>query len=108
MGVTEVVRGCDLLLSAAQQIYLYRLLGLEPPQYAHIPLICNAAGQRLSKRDKGLDMENLRKTMTAEEIIGRLAYSAGLTESPTPISAMQLAANFDINKIAACEKITLT
>ena len=48
MGITEVVRGNDLLLSTAQQLYLYRLLGLKAPAYAHLPLICNRQGQRLS------------------------------------------------------------
>ncbi len=87
MGVREVVRGCDLLLSSAQQIYLYRLLGLEPPEFAHVPLLCNEAGQRLSKRDKALDMETLRKDYTPSQIVGWLAYYAGLMPEPFPISA---------------------
>ena len=60
MGVTEVVRGADLLLSAAQQTYLYRLLGYEPPAWHHLPLITNAQGVRLSKRDASLSMEAVR------------------------------------------------
>lgn len=80
MGVTEVVRGNDLLLSAAQQIYLYRLLGYTPPEFAHIPLLCNEAGQRLSKRDFSLSMESLRRGHTPEEVIGHVAYLAGLTK----------------------------
>lgn len=90
MGVTEVVRGSDLLLSSAQQIYLYRLLGYEPPRFAHVPLICNAEGRRLSKRDSSLSMEELRKTSTPSHIIGGLAYMAGLLPEPFPISAQGL------------------
>ena len=60
MGVTEVVRGEDLLPSSAMQIYLYGLLGYPAPEFAHIPLLRNAAGQRLSKRDAALDLGALR------------------------------------------------
>lgn len=78
MGITEVVRGCDLLLSAAQQIYLYRLLGLREPEFAHIPLICNARGIRLSKRDSSLSMDQLRKAYSPSQILGYLAGECGL------------------------------
>lgn len=105
MGVTEVVRGCDLLLSAAQQLYLYKMLGLRPPEYAHIPLICNTEGRRLSKRDKSLDMGNLRQHYTPGQIIGYLAYTAGLTSSTKPISAHDLIGYFDWSKITPTEKI---
>ena len=87
MGVEEVVRGSDLLLSSAQQIYLYRLLGLEPPEFAHVPLLCNEAGQRLSKRDKSLSMETLRKEYTPSHLTGLLAYYMGILPEPFPISA---------------------
>lgn len=99
MGVTEVVRGSDLLLSAAQQIYLYRLLGLEPPRFAHVPLLCNAEGRRLSKRDGSLSMEHLRATMTAPQIIGRLAALLGLLPEPTEITAAELIPDFSWQKI---------
>lgn len=69
MGVTEVVRGADLLLSTAQQIYLYELLGYEVPEFAHIPLKTNAAGQRLAKRDASMSMEFLRKQFSPQEVI---------------------------------------
>ncbi|MDE5886691.1 MAG: tRNA glutamyl-Q(34) synthetase GluQRS, partial [Muribaculaceae bacterium] len=90
MGVTEVVRGSDLLLSSAQQIYLYRLLQLTPPDYAHVPLLCNAAGQRLSKRDASLSMEVLRKEYSPSHLVGLLAYYAGILPEPFPISARGL------------------
>lgn len=85
MGVTEVVRGADLLLSAAQQIYLYRLLGYESPEWAHLPLITNEEGQRLSKRDASLSMEAIRASgATPEDVIGRLAALAGLIPQAVP------------------------
>lgn len=90
MGVTEVMRGDDLLLSAAQQIYLYRLLGYEPPVFAHVPLICNEAGVRLSKRDKAQSMEYLRANFSPEEIIGKIAFKAALTPTDAPISLQSL------------------
>ena len=86
MGVTEVMRGDDLLLSAAQQIYLYRLLGFDSPEFAHVPLVCNEQGIRLSKRDRSLSMEYLREHHTPEEVLGIAAHRAGLIPSPFPIS----------------------
>lgn len=99
MGVTEVVRGRDLLLSVPQQMYLFGLLGYESPQYCHLPLLCNEAGQRLSKRDKSLDMANLRSSFSAEEIIGHLAHLAGLTDADAPITAEDLVPMFSWNKV---------
>ncbi|MDE6118002.1 MAG: tRNA glutamyl-Q(34) synthetase GluQRS [Duncaniella sp.] len=101
MGVTEVVRGNDLLLSVAQQMYLYDLLGLTPPVYAHLPLICNEAMQRLSKRDSSLNMGELRQRHSAAEIIGMLGYLANLLPSPAPCRAEELIPLFDWAKIPA-------
>lgn len=103
MGITEVVRGRDLLLSSPQQIYLANQLGFVPPRFTHLPLLCNAAGQRLSKRDRSLDMEALRSRFEAEEIIGMLAYKAGLQESPERVTAQQLVAGFDWKKIGCTD-----
>ena len=106
MGITEVVRGRDLLLSSPQQIYLTKELGFAPPRFTHLPLLCNAEGQRLSKRDRSLDMEALRSRFEAEDIIGLLAYKAGLQESPERVTAEELVAGFDWKKIG-CEDIIL-
>lgn len=84
MGVTEVMRGDDLLTSAAQQIYLYELLGYRPPEFAHIPLMLNEQGIRLSKRDTSLSMEALRASHTPQSLLGLLAHRAGLIPTPTP------------------------
>lgn len=90
MGVTEVVRGNDLLLSAAQQIYLYELLGYPVPEFAHLPLICNDQGVRLSKRDSSLSMKALRSTHTPEQLLGRIAALAGLQPDPSPTTLNEL------------------
>lgn len=107
MGITEVVRGRDLLLSAPQQIYLYRLLGFPSPTFCHLPLLCNASGQRLCKRDKSLDLGELRKHLSAEEILGRLAFHAGLIDQPSPLSAQSLIPLFSWAKVP-CEDIIVS
>ena len=60
MGITEVVRGADLLLSTARQILLYRALGWTEPLWAHAPLVLDAQGRRLAKRMAGLSIRELR------------------------------------------------
>ena len=104
MGVTEIVRGRDLLLSAAQQLYLYRLLGFPEPQFCHHPLLINEAGQRLCKRDHSLALSEMRKYMTAPEIIGLLAYNIGLTPTREALTPEQLIPLFDWSKITPEDK----
>ena len=70
MGITEVVRGSDLLLSTARQLLLYRALGWSSPGWAHAPLIVGADGKRLAKRTAGLSLRELRQNgKTPEEIL---------------------------------------
>ena len=99
MHINQVVRGNDLLTSTPQQIYLYRLLGLEVPQFYHLPLLCSASGERLCKRDKSLDLGELRKHRSAEEIIGELAFLAHLIDKNEPIAPRELLPLFDWQKI---------
>ena len=106
-GVTEVVRGMDLLSSAPRQMYLQELFGFPHPVYAHVPMLLAPDGRRLSKRDRDLDLGELRKRLTAEALIGQLAFSCGLTNTPNPISAKELAAEFNWNKLNG-QDITLT
>ena len=99
MGVTEVVRGRDLLLSSPQQMYVAQLLGFPSPRFIHLPLLCNTEGQRLSKRDQSLDMSHLRQRFTAPQILGHLAYLAGLTPTPDAVSAKELLPAFSWDKV---------
>lgn len=98
-GVTEVVRGCDLLDSTPRQIWLYRTLGLPVPRFYHVPLLIAPDGKRLSKREKSLDMAHLRACMQPEELIGRLAYLAELADTPAPVGAAELIGRFSWDKI---------
>ena len=98
-GVTEVVRGLDLLSSAPRQMYLQSLFGFDHPDYAHVPMLLAPDGRRLSKRDKDLDLGVLRSHVKAEQLIGQLAFAAGLTPTGEPISAEELAAEFSWSKI---------
>ena len=61
MGITEVVRGEDLLLSTARQLLLYRALNWSPPAYYHCPLLCDDRGERLAKRHDALSLRKLRE-----------------------------------------------
>lgn len=102
MGITEVVRGCDLLGSTARQLYLQDVLGYRHPEYAHVPLLVAPDGRRLSKRDRDLDMGELRKRFdSADELLGRLARALGLSENATPRSAAELVDDFSWDLVRA-------
>ena len=98
-GVTEVVRGMDLLSSAPRQMYLQDLLGFEHPSYGHVPMLLAPDGRRLSKRDKDLDLGVLRQRITPEALIGTLAYASGLIQKNEAISARELASVFSWEKL---------
>ena len=106
-GVTEVVRGQDLLSSAPRQMYLQELFGFSHPTYGHIPMLLAPDGRRLSKRDKDLDLGYLRTVMTPEALIGALSYSAGIIDQEIPISAQELAKEFSWDKLQG-DAITMT
>ena len=98
-GVTQVVRGRDLLASAPRQKYLFSLLGRPAPEYVHVPLLLAPDGRRLSKRDGDLDLGALLERFSPEDIIGSLAFAAGLITQNKPISAKELATIFDWKKV---------
>ena len=98
-GVTEVVRGMDLLSSAPRQMYLQELFGFSHPEYGHVPMLLAPDGRRLSKRDKDLDLGELRKHVTPEALVGTLAFASGLIDRNCPISARELAGEFTWDKL---------
>ena len=99
MGVTEVVRGADLLDSTPRQQLLYRLLDLPAPAFIHLPLLLSHDGRRLSKRNADAGLDVLRDRCSPEEVLGKLAYLAGFNPSAEPKSAIQLLADFDWSKV---------
>ena len=98
-GVTEVVRGMDLLSSAPRQMYLQELFGFAHPTYGHVPMLLAPDGRRLSKRDRDLDLGELRKRVSPEQLIGTLAWASGLIDQNTAISAAELAKEFSWDKL---------
>lgn len=106
MGVTEVVRGRDLLDSAPRQILLHRALGYRPPAFGHHPLILADDGRRLSKRDMDTDMGFLRERFTAPELLGQLGFAAGLIDRAEPLTARELLFHFDWQKLK-CDDIKI-
>ena len=98
-GVTEVVRGMDLLSSAPRQMYLQELFGFAHPEYAHVPMLLAPDGRRLSKRDRDLDLGELRKNVSRETLVGTLAYASGFIDTNTPISPEELAKEFSWDKL---------
>jgi glutamyl-tRNA synthetase len=100
MGITEVVRGADLLASTARQIQLAEALGGQTPAYAHVPLVLSASGEKLSKRDQPTTLRSLREAgVRAEEVVGRLAHSLGLVDRPEPCRPSELVGLFGHERI---------
>ncbi|MBS2024299.1 MAG: tRNA glutamyl-Q(34) synthetase GluQRS [Deltaproteobacteria bacterium] len=107
MGITQVLRGADLLPSTARQLVLYRFLEHAPPQFAHAPLVFGPKGpdgqpQRLAKRDPAVTLAGLKKTSDTSDprvIIGKLASISGLSSSPEPRLPRDFLATFDLARI---------
>ena len=99
MGVTQVVRGADLLQSTPRQLCLYRLLGLPEPRFYHLPLLLAPDGRRLSKRDGDVSLEQLQSRWSAPEIVGKLAFLAGQLDRPEPATPAELAPVFSWEKV---------
>ncbi|MFS0725307.1 tRNA glutamyl-Q(34) synthetase GluQRS [Paenibacillus sp. 1P07SE] len=100
MGITDVVRGADLLDSTPRQLALYAALGLQPPRYAHVPLLGDGEGERFSKRDKSLTLQALRQRgVPAERLIGLLAFLAGWQDRPEPATAAALIGQQELGRL---------
>ena len=106
MGVTQVVRGSDLLSSTPRQLWLQEQLNLPHPQYGHVPLLLAPDGRRLAKRDRDLELGQLQQVWTAPELTGLLA-SARLSPEYAPVTPAQLLPLFAWEKIPKAD-LTLT
>lgn len=95
MGVTEVVRGDDLVMSTPRQLLLYSLLGTAPPRFAHVPLVVGPDGRRLAKRHGDTRVSLFRQQgMTAEQMLGWLAWTCGWAERGERVTSRDLIGRF--------------
>ncbi len=105
MGVTEVVRGDDLLPATPAQIMLYRALGYDHPAFCHVPLVVGADGRRLAKRHGDTRVAMYRERgMRPEVVIGRLAATCGMGDG-SPVVLGDLIPHFNLGKVphARCQ-----
>ena len=99
MGVTEVVRGDDLLAATPAQILVQRALGLPMPQYCHVPLVVGPDGRRLAKRHGDTRLAAYRaRGVAPEAILGRLAASCGWGDG-TPLTLSDLLPLFTLHSL---------
>ncbi len=100
LGVTEVVRGDDLLTSTPRQILLYRALGLSPPRFVHVPLVVGPDGRRLAKRHGDTRLASLRAAgVAAEALVGLLAWSCGWIDRIEPVAVRDLLPRYRLDAI---------
>jgi glutamyl-tRNA synthetase len=105
MEIDEVVRGADLLASTARQIQLIRALSGAPPAYAHVPLLLDAEGGKLSKRDDSLTLGSLRAAgVRPEALTGYLAHSLGLLDRSEPCRPADLVTAFAWESIGRADR----
>lgn len=104
-GVTDVVRGADLIDSTARQIYLGQLLGAEGIRYSHVPLLMDGSGSRMSKRDGSQSIRVWQaESKTAEQMIGVFAHSLNLVDNADPVSLQELSDELDFESFLTALK----
>ena len=102
-GVTEIVRGADLLESAARQWLLQKALGYRHPTWWHVPLVTDEFGRRLAKRCDDLSLARLRNAgADPRQIVSWAARSAGI-DAPPRVRAQDLIGCFDIHLLPRCD-----
>jgi glutamyl-tRNA synthetase len=100
MGVTEVIRGDDLVPSTPRQLLIYRALGLAPPRFVHVPMVVGEDGRRLAKRHGDTRLSALRAArVRPETLLGLLAWSCGWREAIAPVTARELIPLFRLDAI---------
>jgi glutamyl-tRNA synthetase len=99
-GITEVIRGDDLVPSTPRQLLLYRSLHLTAPSFTHVPLVVGPDGRRLAKRHGDTRLAALHQAgVTAEALLGLLAWSCGWLDRIEPITVTDLLPRFDLRTI---------
>ena len=100
MGITQVVRGEDLLVSTPRQLALFDLLGYPRPAYMHLPLLCDPEGERLAKRHASLTLASLRDAgVSPAAVAGYLGWKAGLIGALAPAHPRNLLPAFDPGRL---------
>ncbi|MCU1277928.1 MAG: Glutamate--tRNA ligase, partial [bacterium] len=106
MGMTDVVRGDDLLGSTARQLLLYRALGLPAPRFAHVPLVLGPDGARLSKRHGAIGVRALaERGLSPARVVGLLASTLGLVPDGSEVTPRQLVDGFTLARITRAPTI---
>ena len=106
MGVNSVVRGCDLLPSTANHLFLQDLLGYPHPSYAHVPLMVAPDGRRIAKRDRDASLDELLSLYGSHEaVLGHIAYLAHMIGEDEPRSADELLSEADLGGLSKCMQI---
>ena len=100
MGVTEVVRGDDLVPSTPRQLLLYEALGLQAPRFSHLPLVVGPDGRRLAKRHGDTRLSALRAAgVRPEALVGMLAWSCGWLAEARPVTPRELVPSFRLDAV---------
>jgi glutamyl-tRNA synthetase len=100
MGVTQVIRGDDLVPSTPRQVLLYQALGHPLPAFGHLPLAVGPDGRRLAKRDGSLKLATLRERgVDPRELIGRLAASLGMADRGEPSWPREWVGRLDLGRV---------
>jgi glutamyl-tRNA synthetase len=100
MGVTQVIRGDDLVPSTPRQVLLYRALGHPVPAFGHLPLAVGPDGRRLAKRDESLKLATLRdRGVDPRGLIGRLAVSLGMAAGAEPSRPREWVGRLDLGRV---------
>ncbi len=108
MGVTEVVRGDDLLPSTQRQLALYQALGWSPPTFYHLPLVVGPDGRRLAKRHGDSRLSVVRtQGMGPERVLGWLAWSCGWAENLREWTLAEIWEKCDVTRLPR-ERVTAT
>jgi glutamyl-tRNA synthetase len=108
MGITDVVRGADLLDSTPRQIALFQALGFAVPRFWHAPLMLDTQGKRLSKRDGSNSLSLMRDAgVGPEKVVGQLAASVGLVPAGKTLTPTELLKSFDLERFRKCIKSNL-